>query len=121
MWQFFFSILDAGIVALVIFLSKFLKCFADNYNGGILQHLSNNFPKTLKGATRLLGIGRDNFVKYIVCPLCNSVFDHEFGYILQDGHKVPRHCPHVGMPNHPSWSQRQPCGSSLMRVVKSSG
>ena len=82
MWQFFFSVSDAGIVALVIFLSKFLKCLADNYNGGILQPLSHNFPK---GVTRLLGIGKDNFLRYIVCPLCSSVFDHKFGYSEQDG------------------------------------
>ena len=42
---------------------------------------------SLKGAMGLIGIGRDNFVKYIVCPLCSSVFDYEFGFSLQDGHK----------------------------------
>lgn len=78
------------------------------------------FPKTLKGALKLLGISTDAFTRYIICPLCDSVFDYDFGYMTQDGSTVPRRCPHIAMPNHPLASHRQPCGGLLMKVIKTS-
>ena len=55
-----------------------------------------------------------------MCPLCDSVFDFDFGYIMERGVKVPKRCPHVAMPNHPIASQRQPCGALLMKTLRGS-
>jgi len=100
-WQFCFGIPNAGVVALLFFLSKFFKLLSLSYDGDrFLQQFCEVFPKTLKRALMLLGISNDTFTKFIVCPSCDSVFDYEFGYIVQDGVKVPKCCPHVAMPYH---------------------
>ena len=124
MWQFCFGISDAGVTALFLFLSKFFHLILLKYNGeGFLHQFCNSFPKTIKRAFSLLVIGNDTFTKFIVCPLynlCDSVFEFNFGYTMERGVKVPKHCPHVKMPNHPMASQRQPCGALLMKTLRGS-
>ena len=121
MWQFCFGISDAGVTALFLFLSKFFHLILLKYNGeGFLHQFCNSFPKTIKRAFSLLVIGNDTFTKFIVCPLCDSVFEFNFGYTMERGVKVPKRCPHVKMPNHPMASQRQPCGALLMKTLRGS-
>ena len=93
-WQFCFGISDAGVAALLLFLSKIFHLILLKYNReGFLHQFCNLFPKTLKKTFSLLAIRNDTFTKFIVCPLCDSVFD--FGYIMERGVKVPKRCPHV--------------------------
>ena len=92
------------------------------YSGsGILQQLSNLFPKTIAGATKLIGMKYDNFTQYIVCQFCHSVYSHDLGYVMENGQKIPNTCSHVTMPKHPLPSQRKPCGGILMKSIKVKG
>ena len=118
-WQFCFGISDAGVAALLWFLSKFFHLILLKYNReGFLHHFCNIFPNTLKRTLHLLAVGNDTFTKFIVCPLCDSVFHYDFGYTMERGVKVPKHSPHVAMPNHPIASQRQRCGAILMKTLR---
>ena len=78
------------------------------------------FLKHFKGALSLLAIGNDTFTKFIVCPICDSVYDFKLGYTLERSVKVPKRCPHIAMPNHLTASQRQPCREFLMKTVRGS-
>lgn len=121
-WQFCFIISDAAVTALIFFLSKFFKLISRNCNeGDTLQQFSNAFPKTLKGAMKLIGVSNENFTQYIVCPLCHSVYNYDFGYVIENNIRIPNCCIHVKMPNHPSAAYRQPCGVPLMKTVKGRG
>lgn len=76
------------------------------------------FPKTLKATSKLVGIDPNTFVEYIVCPKCNSVFDYKFGYTVHNNEKFPVKCPNIEYPNHPHASKRKPCGTYLMKIAK---
>ena len=93
-WQFYFGVSDAGVAAIILFLSKFFHLILQKYNGeGFLCQFCNLFPKTLKGALSLLVIGKDTFTKFVICPVCDSVYDFKFCYTMEHGIKVPKRCP----------------------------
>ena len=65
----------------------------------------------------MIGINSNSFIKYIVCPSCDSVFDYAYGYSKDGNNEIPKQCPHIEMPHHPQASQRKPCGTFLMQSV----
>ena len=77
MWQFCFGISDTGVLALLLFLHGFLKLVLPG-------DIFDKFPKMLKSAFKLAGNDTDLFTQHIVCPSCNSVFNMDHGYILED-------------------------------------
>lgn len=111
MWQYCFGISDTGILALLLFLHGFFKFVLPG-------DIFDKFPKMLKSALKLAGIDSDLFTQHNVCPSCNSVFDMDYGYIMEDDKKVSNHYPHIAMPNHPFISQRQPCKQLLMKTIR---
>lgn len=120
MWKFCFGVFDAAVTALLSFLSKFfnLTCH-DLEEQSIFRHLSTGIPQTLCGAFHIVGVNRDNFIKYIVCQHCDSVFTWESGFMIVDGKQIPNTCPHVPWPNHSQLSQQLPCGMVLMKTIRS--
>lgn len=119
MWQFAFGISNAGLRALFHFLQK-LFTLLQSYqkDNGLIQEFNVKFPGSREAALKLIGINSNRFIKYIVCPSCDSVFDYAYGY-SKDGNnnEVPVQCPHIEMPHHPQASQRRPCGAFLMQSV----
>ena len=93
----------------------------DHKQSRILQQLGDLFPTTLLGAARLIGIKIDDFIQYIACPLCHSVYNRGFGCVIENGQRIPNKCTHVTMPKHHMASQRQPCGGILMKTVAVKG
>lgn len=117
-WQFCFGVSDAGVVTLLIFLSKYLRLLLSNYEERVLNELCTIFPKSLKATVKLIKIDKDNFTQFIVCPHWDSVFDYEFGFVTENGNIIPNCCPHVAMPYYTSVSQRQPCNGPLIKCVR---
>ena len=117
-WQFNFGISDAAVVAIVCFLYKVFTFMHVKFDEQTKQPADEQFPRTLKKASQLVGINMNCFIEYIVCPKCNAVYDHEFGYTMQDNQKVPVECPNIEYPHHPHLSRRKPCGLSLMKIAK---
>ena len=94
----------------------------DHKQSRILQQLGDLFPTTLLGAAaRLIGIKIDDFIQYIACPLCHSVYNRGFGCVIENGQRIPNKCTHVTMAKHHMASQRQPCGGILMKTVAVKG
>ena len=111
-WQISSSVSNSGLLALVVFLYKLFQLLSRNGND-ILQHFSVNFPKTRDAALRMIGIDKNAFFKYIVCPSCDSCYNY-------DNNEIPKKCSHIEFPNHPHISQRQPCGTYLTRTIRTS-
>ena len=61
----------------------------------------------------------DNFIEYVVCPRCNSVYEYEDCVQVRNGVKKGKLCSHVTFPSHPQQSQRTPCNTQLLKKVKS--
>nr|XP_055033673.1 uncharacterized protein LOC129422026 [Misgurnus anguillicaudatus] len=67
---------------------------------------------------KLTGILRDDFLQYVVCPKCMTVYMLTETYELRrDGTKVCRTCGHIPFYNHPKQRSalRKKCGSALLR------
>lgn len=111
MWQFCYGVSDTGVLALLLFLHGYFKLVLPG-------NIFDKFPKSLKSAFKLAGIDTDLFTQYIVCPSCNSVFDMNYGYIMEGDNKVSNKCPYIAMPNYQFVSQRQPCKALLMKTVQ---
>lgn len=76
------------------------------------------FPVSLFVAYRYLGIERDTFVKYALCPKCLSLYDYD--HMLKanpDGSVRVKRCTYVEFPDHPQRNRRLSCSSPLVRVV----
>ena len=116
-WQFTFSISNAGLIALIVFLHKLFKLLG-KHGDSIMQFFSTKFPKTRDAAMKMIGIDKNVFIKYIVCPCCDACYDYDFCYTKEGINEVPKSCCHIEFPNHPHVSQRQPCGTYLMRTIR---
>lgn len=71
----------------------------------------------LLGMMKLTGILRDDFLQYVGCPKCMTVYMLTETYELRrDGTKVCRTCGHIPFYNHPQQRSalRKKCGSALL-------
>lgn len=48
--------------------------------------MTEEFPRTLKYASKLVDIDPNAFVQYTVCSKCDAVFTYELGFTLQGNH-----------------------------------
>jgi len=117
LWQFSFSISNAGIIALLYFLHRFLPLLSTRQDT-LMQNIINFFPRSLNAALKLIGLDTDEFSQFTVCPKCSSVFNENDGYIINGNENVPKQCPFVKMPHHPQMSRRAPCGFYLTKPGK---
>lgn len=67
-----------------------------------IYNMGNEIPLTLKTLNKLVTIKRDDFVNYVVCPSCHSIYEYEDCFIVKaNGQKESKHCQHVQFPRHP--------------------
>ena len=123
LWGHLFNLSNAALNVLVLFIQQFLKLIApnksDNHNTSQQQRA---LPKSLKNIHSVLGLNSDDFLQYVVCSRCDSVY--ELASCLQKnsfGTLVAKSCVHIEFPNHPLRTKRKQCGVSLFqRVCRSS-
>ena len=74
-------------------------------------------PISLKDVYSCCGIASREFIEYVVCPCCQSVYEYEDCIQSVDGETRSKCCRHVSYPNHPQpWQQ---CGAILLIKVRS--
>ena len=118
-WQISFTVSNAGLLALLAFLYKLFHLLSKNSND-IFQFFRMNFPKTRDAALKMIGIDKNAFIKYVVCPCCDACYSYDLGYVTEESNEIPKKCKHIEFPNHPHESRRQPCGAYLMKIIKTS-
>ena len=64
------------------------------------------------------GFKPNDYVEYMVCPKCNSLYDQSECVIDRRKKKESKRCTHVMFPNHPHRSKRNPCNEILLKRVK---
>ena len=71
-------------------------------------------PKSLHAFKKAVGINENNFIRYVVCPSCHSIY--EFDECFERRQK-PKTCPYVRFPNHRQQAFRIACQSRLLAEV----
>ena len=64
-----------------------------------------------------LGFDQDKFVKYAVCPKCDTLYNFDDCYELRNRRRVSKNCAFVEFPNHRQLFHRTSCGEPLFREV----
>ena len=76
-------------------------------------------PNNTDSASKLLQTtNRDDFIEYVVCPKCHSIYHYEDYFYVCHGQKESKACTHIPNPNHPHHSRRVNCGAILLKKVK---
>ena len=67
-----------------------------------------------------LGLQKDSFIKNAVCFKCKTLYNFDECVCQRpNGEVVSAKCSHVSYPCHPHQARRRPCGSVLMKVMRS--
>ena len=82
-----------------------------------MSALAAALPSSLYLLWRFLKIDRDNFVKYAVCPSCNSLYDIKDCIVSERGELKSKKCKFVRFPNHPQRWRRKQCDEIRMKRV----
>ena len=77
-------------------------------------------PQTLYLAKSFIGLGGDDFEKFVACPKCCSLYKLEECVIRRNnGRLVSKKCDHVRFANYPQRSKRKSCGAFVMKKMRS--
>lgn len=99
-------------------MSAFFRVFGSIF---ISDAAVENFkiPNNTDSVSKLLQTtNSDDFIEYVVCPKCLSVYYYEDCVYSHHGQKESKACPYIAHPNHPHHSRRVSCGAMLLKKVK---
>lgn len=104
---------------LILFLYNLLRLLSSISPSQPLLSMTECCPKTLYSVRKMLGLVDDQFLEYVVCPQCHSIYELS-QCIQQDaiGRKSSKRCWYIRFPNHPFQSQRQKCGCLLLESIQ---
>ena len=81
LWQSLFCVSNAAVDVLLKFLSAFVRVF-----GGPFSTTASETPRSTLAAQKVLWkTNQDQFVEYVVCPSCHSVYEYKDCYIIRHG------------------------------------
>ena len=119
MWQFVFKISNAAMTSLLHFLRYFIVYAGRAFHCDTMQEMGQSVPLTLGTVQQLISLQRNDSMNYVVCPSCDSVYDYQdCVQIGKDGRQESKECLHVDFRNHPQASHRKPCGTTLLKRVR---
>ncbi|XP_035697293.1 uncharacterized protein LOC118430485 isoform X2 [Branchiostoma floridae] len=121
-WQTIFKISDSAVYSLLLCFKLFIQAIGHAYGVQSIIDFSHNIPITLYTLRNCVGLDRNNFTKFVVCPKCNTRYTMEESFhIKRNGSKVSNKCEFVPFYSHPHRRSelRQKCGTVLMKKVKS--
>eukprot|EP00112_Aurelia_sp_Birch-Aquarium-sp1_P009705 Seg2112.2 transcript_id=Seg2112.2/GoldUCD/mRNA.D3Y31 product="hypothetical protein" protein_id=Seg2112.2/GoldUCD/D3Y31 len=118
-WQMRFCVSDSCIDSVLGMIGYLLTMLQSIFGFDELCHLIEMFPSTKHRAKRFLGLDKDNFIKFVVCPSCDKLYTYQQACVSVNGCLQSRLCDYVPFPNHPQQRFREPCGAGLMKTVVS--
>ena len=96
-WQFAFNVSNNAISYLLRFLNFFV--LSNAFQNEMIKRSSNSVPLSLKALHKSLQITENDFVKYIVCPKCDSIYEYNYCVITRaSGNNESKTCYHVSHP-----------------------
>lgn len=102
LWQAMFKVADRAIFVLLKFFKLFLTGIGKMMQAEVLINFAKIIPETLYMIQKNLGLQKDSFVKYAVCPKCKTLYTFdECVRRRPNGEAVSAKCSHVSYPCHP--------------------
>ena len=108
-----FKISDSAVTALLILLISFLRIVFKKYHSEELLLLCNELPCSVLSARKILG--NDTFKRFACCPSCFTLYPWPNKNLSTNST-----CSYVQYPDHPQRQHRKPCGSQLVKSIKTS-
>ena len=118
-WQYAFRVSDVGITGLFAFIAGFILMLSHFMSIKPLEDFAAQLPKSVYAARKLLGKDKDLFTKYACCPSCSESYPLSQLDLLQNNSGILT-CTRVKFSDHPQLWRRKPCGTKLLKKVKSS-
>lgn len=121
LWQTMFKVADRASFVLLKFFKLFLTGIGKAMQSDVLINFAKTIPETLYMIQKNLGLQKDSFIKYAICPKCKTLysFDESVRRRPKNGEVVSAKCSHVSYLRHPHQTRRRPCGSILMKTMRS--
>ena len=120
LWQAMIKVADRAIVLLLKFFKLFLSGIGKMMQAEVLINFAKIIPETLYMIKKNLGLQKDSFIKNAVCLKCKTLYNFDECVCQRpNGEVVSAKCSHVSYPRHPHQARRRPCGSVLMKVMRS--
>ena len=121
MWQNIFRVSDVGNGVLLSFIAILVLLLGRVFGLESLKILALSLPKSVYSARKLLGRNCDKFMKLVCCPKCSTLYKYDECILTnRNGTKTSLTCSHITFPNHRYRKYRLPCGTTLMKTVKTS-
>jgi len=117
-WQVSYKLPDSCVTALLIFLHHFLNIIASLVFCNALSEFAQSIPRSIKHLQRITGLSSNQFIQYVVCPKCHSIYDFHSCINNMGNRRESKHCQHIPFPNHPQLTRRSECSQALMKVVR---
>lgn len=114
-WQGACCLPDAAVEWLLRFLKVIFQLIGAHST--YVHALAAALPSSLYLLWKLMEFDQDNFVKYVTCPACNTLYTIKESVITTAGQTKSLKCTFVRFPNHPQKWRRKPCGEMLMKKV----
>lgn len=77
LWQSIFKVSNNAIKSLFSFLRYFLALIGESIQNLLIMRLSGKIPKTYVSAESLLFDLKSDFMQFVVCPKCASIYRQE--------------------------------------------
>ena len=110
-----FMLSDNALQEILYFLKAFFQVLSENVAASTA--LSMFFPGSVYMLWKTIGVKKDNFVKYVVCRKCCTLYKYEECFHVIEGVTVTKQCSHVAFKHHRQQSRRTPCGEKLLKTV----
>ena len=114
-WSYRYNITASALSALLKLLKLFLLALCTF--SSFAKSLLSIFPSTVFTLKSFLSVRENDFVKYVVCPSCHSLYKYDICFETIGGTRQPKACSFIAFPNHPHTSRRQMCGTRLLAEV----
>ena len=119
LWQFLCHISNFAIVCLLRFMKYFIRALGVAFHCHDLAGVAESMPLSLKTVHKIFGIANSEYISYVVCPSCQSVYHFEDCIIQRPfGQPLAKSCCHVPYPHHPQLSRRSKCGAQLLKQLE---
>ena len=115
LWSSFFTLSDNALEILLSFLRATFDSLGTIFP--VVASFAAMFPRSVHLLRKQLGLDKDRFIKYVVCPKCHSLYMFDDCYELFRGKKVTKKCSFVQFPNHRQHFRRKVCEEPLLKEV----
>ena len=114
-WSSFCTLSDNALEILLSFLRAAFDSLGTLFP--VVAGLAVLFPRSVHLLWKQLGLDKDRFIKYVVCPKCHTLYVFDDCYELLRGRRVSKKCSFFQFPNHRQHFRRTKCGEPLLKEV----